>query len=83
MSASVRHGLRAATRQIHHAPGGATCARLARGYPGQKRSLKTQPLYEGHVPLNWFETALLAVGSAYKSLTDPRRGGMHSLPQGS
>ena len=40
-----------------------------------RRSLKTQPAYEGHIPLNWFETALMTVGSAYKALTDPRRGG--------
>lgn len=33
------------------------------------------PAYEGHIPLNWFETALLTVGSAVVSLTDPRRGG--------
>ena len=74
--ASLRHGFQAFTNEIRHANKGAFCARLACAYPGQKRYLQTNPLYEGHVPLNWFETALLAVGSAYKSLTDPRRGGV-------
>ncbi|KAJ6512667.1 ubiquinone biosynthesis protein COQ4, mitochondrial [Mycena sanguinolenta] len=34
------------------------------------------PAYEGHIPLNWFETGVLAVGSAFMSLADPRRGDM-------
>ena len=33
------------------------------------------PAYEGHIPVNWFENAFLAVGSAVMSLVDPRRGG--------
>lgn len=40
-----------------------------------KRYLSTQPSYEGHIPLNWFENAFLAVGSAVMSFADPRRGG--------
>jgi len=41
-----------------------------------KRWLSKRPAaYEGHVPLNWFENAFLAVGSAVMSLVDPRRGG--------
>lgn len=39
------------------------------------RSVNTTPSYEGHIPLNWFENAVLAVGSAVMSLADPRRGG--------
>ena len=39
----------------------------------------TKPLYDGHIPLNWFENAFLAVGSAVMSLVDPRRGGMLSV----
>ena len=39
------------------------------------RSVHTQPAYEGHIPLTWFENAFLAVGSAIMSLVDPRRGG--------
>ncbi|CAA7269530.1 unnamed protein product [Cyclocybe aegerita] len=35
-----------------------------------------RPAYDGHIPLNWFENALLAVGSAVVSLTNPRRGDM-------
>ena len=31
--------------------------------------------YEGHVPLNTFENAFLAAGSALASLYDPRRHG--------
>ncbi|KAJ7016941.1 coenzyme Q biosynthesis protein Coq4-domain-containing protein [Mycena alexandri] len=34
------------------------------------------PAYEGHIPLNWFENGVLAVGSAFMSLADPRRGDM-------
>ncbi|KAF8896058.1 ubiquinone biosynthesis protein COQ4, mitochondrial [Infundibulicybe gibba] len=39
-------------------------------------SSNIQPSYEGHIPLNWFENALLAVGSAVMSLADPRRADM-------
>ncbi|KAK2460262.1 hypothetical protein APHAL10511_007651 [Amanita phalloides] len=34
------------------------------------------PAYEGHIPLNRFENAFLAVGSAVMSLVDPKRGDM-------
>ncbi|KAJ7592663.1 coenzyme Q biosynthesis protein Coq4-domain-containing protein [Mycena floridula] len=34
------------------------------------------PAYPGHIPLNWFENAFLAVGSGLMSLADPRRGDM-------
>ncbi|TFK36679.1 ubiquinone biosynthesis protein COQ4, mitochondrial [Crucibulum laeve] len=40
------------------------------------RFVATTPAYEGHIPLNWFENAFLAVGSAVMSLADPRRGDM-------
>lgn len=36
----------------------------------------SKPAYEGHVPLNWFEAGFLAVGSAFMSLANPRRGDM-------
>ncbi|PPQ92576.1 hypothetical protein CVT25_007268 [Psilocybe cyanescens] len=39
-------------------------------------SSATKPAYEGHIPLSWFENAFLAVGSAFMSLADPRRGDM-------
>ncbi|CAL1717302.1 unnamed protein product [Somion occarium] len=52
-----------------------TSSRLSAHYI-QTRSVQTQPAYEGHIPLNWFETGLLTIGSAYKALTDPRRGGL-------
>jgi ubiquinone biosynthesis protein COQ4 len=39
------------------------------------RAINNQPAYDGHIPLNWFENAFLAVGSAVMSLVDPRRGG--------
>ncbi|OJT07363.1 Ubiquinone biosynthesis protein COQ4, mitochondrial [Trametes pubescens] len=42
---------------------------------GQNRGVKTQPAYEGHVPLNWFEAGFLTLGSAFMSLANPRRGG--------
>ncbi|KAI0067233.1 Coq4-domain-containing protein [Artomyces pyxidatus] len=44
--------------------------------PPQTRSLKTPPAYPGHIPLNWFENAFLAVGSAFMALSSPKRGDM-------
>ncbi|TFK49766.1 Coq4-domain-containing protein [Heliocybe sulcata] len=41
-----------------------------------RRTVTTKPAYEGHIPLNVFENAFLAVGSAVMSLADPRRGDM-------
>lgn len=43
--------------------------------PKHTRSIKTEPAYPGHIHLNWFENAFLAVGSAFMSLADPRRAG--------
>ena len=43
--------------------------------PRHTRSVKTEPAYPEHIPLNWFENAFMAVGSAFMSLADPRRGG--------
>ncbi|KAJ8693105.1 Ubiquinone biosynthesis protein [Pleurotus ostreatus] len=40
------------------------------------RHQSTKPAYEGHIPLNWFENAILAAGSAFMSLANPRRGDM-------
>lgn len=31
--------------------------------------------YDGHIPLNWFENAFLAVGSGIVLLTNPNRAG--------
>jgi ubiquinone biosynthesis protein COQ4 len=59
-------------RACRHAPSlGATIVRR----PCQIRFINTQPAYPGHIPLNCFENAVLAVGSAVMSLADPRRGG--------
>lgn len=44
-------------------------------HPDGARFLNNKPAYDGHIPLNWFENAFLAVGSAVMSLVDPRRGG--------
>jgi ubiquinone biosynthesis protein COQ4 len=44
-------------------------------HPRHARSVKTEPAYPGHIPLNWFENAFLAAGSAFMSLADPRRAG--------
>jgi hypothetical protein len=38
-----------------------------------------RPAYNGHIPLNWFENAFLAVESAVMSLVDSRRGGELSV----
>ncbi|KAH9990444.1 ubiquinone biosynthesis protein Coq4 [Russula vinacea] len=40
------------------------------------RSVKSKPAYPGHISLNSFENAFLAVGSAFMSLADPRRADM-------
>jgi len=48
---------------------------LHRPTPRHTRSVKTEPAYPGHIPLNWIENAFMAVGSAFMSLADPRRGG--------
>lgn len=36
---------------------------------------RPEPAYPGHIPLNWFENAFLAVGSGLMSLANPHRGG--------
>lgn len=49
------------------------------GYAGVPKVLRreksSEPAYEGHIPLNCFENAFLAVGSAVMALYDPKRGG--------
>ncbi|KAJ7081847.1 putative COQ4 protein, responsible for restoring ubiquinone biosynthesis [Mycena belliarum] len=37
---------------------------------------KVVPAYEGHIPLNWFETGVLTAGAAFMALANPRRGDM-------
>ncbi|KAF5359459.1 hypothetical protein D9756_003567 [Leucocoprinus leucothites] len=54
---------------------GARCDRIAVPLLHKRRG-STKPAYDGHVPLNWFENAFLAVGSAVMALRDPRRGDM-------
>ncbi|KAI1796885.1 ubiquinone biosynthesis protein COQ4 mitochondrial [Ganoderma leucocontextum] len=51
-------------------------AALRHHTPWQTRSVNTQPAYEGHVPLNWFEHGFLTLGSAFMALANPRRGDM-------
>ncbi|TFK27457.1 ubiquinone biosynthesis protein COQ4, mitochondrial [Coprinopsis marcescibilis] len=41
-----------------------------------RRNVATKPNYEGHIPLNWFENALLTAGAAIVSISDPKRGDM-------
>ncbi|KAG6844404.1 Ubiquinone biosynthesis protein [Tephrocybe sp. NHM501043] len=55
-----------------------TCGRLASSqkFYAKRYSSTTPPAYEGHIPLNWFENTVMAVGSAVMSLADPRRGDM-------
>ena len=47
------------------------------GWTVGTRLVTSKAAYDGHIPLNWFETAFLAVGSAIMSIVDPRRGGEH------
>ncbi|KAJ3522392.1 hypothetical protein NM688_g8880 [Phlebia brevispora] len=42
----------------------------------QTRLASTQPNYEGHIPLNWFEHGLMFAGAAYQALMHPQRGDM-------
>ncbi|TFK92696.1 ubiquinone biosynthesis protein COQ4 mitochondrial [Polyporus arcularius HHB13444] len=42
----------------------------------QTRAVNTQPAYEGHIPLNWFEHGFLTLGSAFMALVNPRRADM-------
>ena len=58
-----------------------TTTRAAAGYDRRcmRKRMSTRPAYDGHIPLNWFENAFLATGSAIMSLADPRRGGVFSL----
>jgi len=42
---------------------------------------KSEPLYDGHIPINLLQRAVLSVGSSIVSLTDPARGGDESLKQ--
>ncbi|KAJ7067352.1 putative COQ4 protein, responsible for restoring ubiquinone biosynthesis [Mycena amicta] len=43
--------------------------------PPRHRSASSKfPAYDGHIPLNWFENGVMAVGSAFMALADPRRG---------
>lgn len=37
-----------------------------------------RPLYDGHVPINSVQRAILTVGSSIVALTDPARGGQHA-----
>lgn len=41
----------------------------------QRRASSSQPAYEGHVPLNWFEHAFMFMGASYMSFMHPARGG--------
>jgi ubiquinone biosynthesis protein COQ4 len=39
---------------------------------------KSEPLYDGHIPINLLQRAILSVGSSIVALTDPVRGGDES-----
>ncbi len=39
---------------------------------------KSEPLYDGHIPINLLQRAVLSVGSSIVALTDPARGGDES-----
>ena len=36
---------------------------------------KSEPLYDGHIPINFLQRTILSVGSSIVALTDPVRGG--------
>ena len=76
--ATCMHNLSKSTQRTFSSAVASTLCRNARPRfsknAGYARSINT-PAYEGHIPVNWFENAFLAVGSAVMSLVDPRRGG--------
>ena len=72
MASCVRNFSRSTQRTLSSAVS-STLYRYVRP-AGYARTINT-PAYEGHIPVNWFENAFLAVGSAVMSLVDPRRGG--------
>ena len=65
---------RSTQRTLSSAVPSTLCRNVRPRFSGYARSIST-PAYEGHIPVNWFENAFLAVGSAVMSLVDPRRGG--------
>ncbi|KAI0787599.1 coenzyme Q biosynthesis protein Coq4-domain-containing protein [Fomes fomentarius] len=75
VSASLRASRRTARSLLLSAPANAA---LRQQSPSarQSRTITTQPAYEGHVPLNWFEHGFLTLGSAFMALANPRRGDM-------
>ncbi|KAK7031157.1 Ubiquinone biosynthesis protein [Paramarasmius palmivorus] len=48
---------------------------ISQNAPSSRRWVNS-PAYPGHIPLNWFENAFLAVGSGLMALADPKRGDM-------
>jgi ubiquinone biosynthesis protein COQ4 len=78
MASCMRNLSRYTQRTFSSPASRAFLPRLTLGFfqnAGYARSINTTPAYEGHIPLNWFENAFLAAGSAVMSLVDPRRGG--------
>ena len=47
-----------------------------------KNEHKVTPLYGGHIPINFIQRAILSVGSSYLALTNPARGGRHTVSAG-
>lgn len=45
----------------------------------EEQKLKSQPLYEGHIPITPLQRVILAVGSTVVGLTSPARGGNTKL----
>lgn len=77
----ARHLSRAptVTRSAHLSSRSLTSGHVPLANVSGTRLASTTPAYEGHIPLNWFENAFLAVGSAVMSLANPRRGGKFTM----
>uniref|UniRef100_A0A0W0FA33 4-hydroxy-3-methoxy-5-polyprenylbenzoate decarboxylase n=1 Tax=Moniliophthora roreri TaxID=221103 RepID=A0A0W0FA33_MONRR len=56
---------------IHASSSRRIISTISRTTPSSRRWVNT-PAYPGHIPLNWFENAFLAVGSGIMALMDPK-----------
>lgn len=78
----LRHDIFVMASHIRTVTRGNRALRDVRGRYGPSAAFSTvnrpPPKYEGHVPLTFIERTSMAIGSAFGSLLNPRRGGTYS-----